>query len=818
MGDSDFNDLVNAAEQLASEVEGSGELPRVERTLRQVLEASHELWARVTTTGPQDIQANLLLGSKGVDLPQLSQKLESLSSRKTFEPLDPVPDNDIHSYLKNEAENAILSLIETTHKRTINNLTKEHRKKIMWEWKVEKAKLLNSLIGRSGTLLQLPRRTEKTVLNESVYGTKSCLDQLEMAYAQCLIEYNTALLEGSPKPNLVDKFSRVAASSNDSKVNEMWTIVSYMTQLQPQGQGDVLEARNSEAGKSKLIGQARKYLENRYRQYMESVVSSNLSTARRGGEPSTYSLVRSFVGLRVPGGYLGLDPASVDGRPLWACVYYYLRCGDLAGALQCVQQAGPGLEEMSVALQELKGSSLRRLSPPLEKAINSQYKRGVRNSTDPYKRVVYCILGACDVTDEHSEVIKTADDYLWLKLCQVRDSDASTSDCITYSLLQTLVLEEYGEQHYSAKEQPHVYFQLLFLTGQWEAAVDFLMRTNRLATHGVHIAILLHQLGLLATPANVKAPLLYVDPADPKPMHRINLVRLVMIYVQKFEGHNIFEALHYYYCLRNFKSLEGDDMFPVCVCGLLMETRAFDYVLGALEPDGCKVPGLIDQFKGNKADREAVTEMVASQAEQRGEYEIAIKLYDLIGMHEEVLRLMSTLMVQLVARVDNEPSSLRSRLSEFAQQLSARYSGIKLKASAKTTATFFCLRDLLIFFDQYAEKKYQLALDTIQRSRLIPLVVDEIESMEKLFHGLAEEVVRVIPDVLLATMNILYAQYTKLKGESQPMTGDLQEAKERQLSFLRQRAHALTMYAGKIPYRMPGDTNARLVQMEILMN
>lgn len=62
---------------------------------------------------------NLLLGSKGIDLPQLSQKLESLSTRRTFEPLDPVPDNDIHSYLKNEAENAILTLIDSTHKRVI---------------------------------------------------------------------------------------------------------------------------------------------------------------------------------------------------------------------------------------------------------------------------------------------------------------------------------------------------------------------------------------------------------------------------------------------------------------------------------------------------------------------------------------------------------------------------------------------------------------------------------------------------------------------------------------------------------------------------
>jgi len=40
MAESDFSELLHAAEQLSAEVEGSGDLPKVERTLRQVLEAS----------------------------------------------------------------------------------------------------------------------------------------------------------------------------------------------------------------------------------------------------------------------------------------------------------------------------------------------------------------------------------------------------------------------------------------------------------------------------------------------------------------------------------------------------------------------------------------------------------------------------------------------------------------------------------------------------------------------------------------------------------------------------------------------------------
>lgn len=60
---------------------------------------------------------NLLLGSKGIDLPQIAQKLEVISARKSFEPLDPIADNDISSFLKNEIENCILVCIEGAHKQ-----------------------------------------------------------------------------------------------------------------------------------------------------------------------------------------------------------------------------------------------------------------------------------------------------------------------------------------------------------------------------------------------------------------------------------------------------------------------------------------------------------------------------------------------------------------------------------------------------------------------------------------------------------------------------------------------------------------------------
>lgn len=58
----------------------------------------------------------------------------------------------------------------------------------------------------------------------------------------------------------------------------------------------------------------------------------------------------------------------------------------------------------------------RRLSPTTENKVRLHYRRALRNNTDPYKRAVYCIIGRCDVADNHSEVADKTEDYLWLKV------------------------------------------------------------------------------------------------------------------------------------------------------------------------------------------------------------------------------------------------------------------------------------------------------------------------------------------------------------------------------------------------------------------
>lgn len=128
----------------------------------------------------------------------------------------------------------------------------------------------------------------------------------------------------------------------------------------------------------------------------------------------------------------------------------------------------PGQEDLIQVLEEKSRKPNQRISAKLESQIRMQYKRKIQNETDMYKCAVYCIIGCCDVPD-HAKVAKTADDFLWIQLSLIqpddngnlrKTDDAMGSENPTYSALQTMILEKYGEKHFNANEQPHLYFQV----------------------------------------------------------------------------------------------------------------------------------------------------------------------------------------------------------------------------------------------------------------------------------------------------------------------------------------------------------------------
>lgn len=835
MADLDLNKLLNLAEQLEIEA-GIGlptsRLPRIERNLSQLCEASKELLSKVGTPGAPDIQkANLLLGSKGIDLPQLSQKIDtlcnSLSNRKTFESLEPIP--NIQNFLKNEAENAILSLIENTQRYTSKQVENVRQREMFYSWENEKRKLLNSFVGHSGSVVELPMSHEYTSINETQI-TQCPMDQNEMAYSQALKDYNHAVLAGDFTPNLVEKLADAIASFHDSNVNDLWSMVKYMSELSPSNLAQDNESfpRATPQIQQEMISQARKYLEKCYQLYMNIKVSQSLSEVRRG-VPGTYSLVCSFLQIQISSGAissLGLEDINIGGLPYWPLIYYLLRCGDIESAVTATKTLLPNLNDFYAVLLDLKQNG-GKLSNKVEKTVKRQYKSYVRNVSDPFKRVVYSALGACSIGDYHSEVIVTADDFLWLKLLQVRpapegvilrDSHASsTADVLPYDLLQTIIIEEYGESYYDAATNPYLYFQVLFLTGQFEAAIEFLVRNPKLRSHGVHIAIALLKSGLLALTGSSDAPLVAIESHDPPPNRRLNICRVITLYTNKFEILAAQEALHYYFVLRDTHSSgpSYNNMFAECVAALALQTRDFGAIFGCLDAEGCITPGLIHEFGNRESDIRQIINYTAERSEQKGEFEDARYLYELGGNLEKALCLMNRSLSECMAR-PNEVGSVRARIQSQAKEMCARIQGQNIGADPNTVRTFHILTDLFEFFDLYSNEQYQVALQIIQRSELIPFTLAEVDEKITKFKRLDEGITRNMADILLATMNMIHSEFQKLKNEDN-LPGSSTDEIRKKRTFLKERARALTTFSALIPFHIPKDVNSKLLQIEIHM-
>ncbi|OXB54209.1 hypothetical protein ASZ78_013970, partial [Callipepla squamata] len=707
-------------------------------------------------------------------------------------------------FLKNEKDNALLSAIEESRKRTFAMAEEYHRESMLVEWEQVKQRILHTLLASGEDALDFTQENEPSYVGESGPPGRSSLDSVEMAYARQIYIYNEKIVNRHLQPNLVDLCAAVG-ELDDKNISEMWAMVKQMTSVRLVSASDVLNVRTNLEVRMEFVRQALQYLEQScfeesvmlnaeelaqpqyelssrfqsvhisvllfsYKNYTFVTVFGNLHQAQLGGVPGTYQLVRSYLNIKLPAPVPGLQDGEVEGHPVWALIYYCMRCGDLTAAMHVVKRAQHQLGEFKTWFQEYMNSKDRRLSTATENKLRLHYRRALRNNTDPYKRAVYCIIGRCDITDNQSEVADKTEDYLWLKLNQVcfdDDGASSSQDRLTLSQFQKQLLEDYG------------------------------MEPQRLNTNSIASDVAVsHEVG------------------DPPGVRRLNFVRLLMLYTRKFESTDPREALQYFYFLRNEKDSQGENMFLRCVSELVIESREFDMILGKLENDGSRKPGVIDKFN---SDTKPIINKVASAAEDKGLFEEAAKLYDLAKNPDKVLELMNKLLSPIVPQIST-PQSNKERLKNMAHSIAERYKAQGISAKKSIDSTFYLLLDLITFFDEYHAGHIDRAFDIIERLKLVPLSQDCVEERVAAFRNFSDEIRHNLSEVLLATMNILFTQYKRMKGTSPATPGRPQRVIEDRDSQLRSQARALITFSGMIPYRTSGDTNARLVQMEVLMN
>ena len=239
------------------------------------------------------------------------------------------------------------------------------------------------------------------------------------------------------------------------------------------------------------------------------------------------------------------------------------------------------------------------------------------------------------------------------------------------------------------------------------------------------MSLAMYENGLLLLPNNIQAQL--ITQVNGSTAKRINVARLILLYVRKFEDTNPKEALHYFYFLRSLKKSDEDksasNLFMSCVSELVLESREFDLLLGQILADGSRSPGLIDKFQGSNVNVHRIIELVAEDSESKGMFEDSVRLYDLAKKHDKVIELLNKLLAQVIS-LPPVPESRRDRLQRQAIDIAKRYRANGFTASEE--ASFFLLLDLMTFFDLFHNKKADEALQIIAKIKVMAMKIENI--------------------------------------------------------------------------------------------
>lgn len=194
-----------------------------------------------------------------------------------------------------------------------------------------------------------------------------------------------------------------------------------------------------------------------------------------------------------------------------------------------------------------------------------------------------------------------------------------------------------------------------------------------------------------------------------------------------------------------------------------------------------------------------VASKAAQDCEEKGQFLEAVKLYDSVSNYEKVMQLLIMLLSDVLTGVNTDPD--RSKLEDLALKVANRYCTSQVNVPNEVAGTYYLLIDLMTFFNYYHSKHYNEALDTIYKLKILPSSQSEVEAKSRSFKRYAEEIRRNISDILMATMQILYATY-----------------KEQPSKDIQDKAKALIIFSGLIEYRLPSETIAKIIELEVLIN
>ncbi|PWZ03679.1 NIC-domain-containing protein [Testicularia cyperi] len=907
-----LSELLQQSRKLTNHL-GRSDLPQIQLGLDQIENQSRKLVSKSLRSGsvqPGDARAHYFLANGGIDAAQLADTINSANIANTFEPLQPIYDTDVESYLTHEHQQVVIGAIEQGRRETLQDFQRNLDRSMHRDWERQKRKILEDLgqhqpgpstLGRGESAdLDTVRSGFGPSTSSYALGSSASTSSLGAAatsqmhgkmarYQMVVARLNSSRLEGynlALAHAFVDALSSLGDDAKSKELQESWKAVAAVVGEKDVRNGEFtarplqerqhapsyvdLDGWNGADGvelRRVLIQGAKSYLEAEFEDHMEQVIAANPVLAQRGGAPTVRSTVSAFLRVQHLSSQnqwrsdLAKELDSQTNVPIWAEVFFLLRMGRTAEALECATDNENRIRSTDPSfLAYLKAwldSPDRRLPRLLKDRFVAEYNsrfRTVPEVHDPYKLGLYKLIGRIDVSKKFPALLTSSiQNWLWLQLSMVREShddetDAHDSVRDRFSLADLgHKIEKFGESYFDPKGQrPLFYFRLLLLCGQFEKAVGFLFSRSAYQVDAIHFAVLLAYYGLLRVPsqaASSQVDYLCTDmDTHGRSVAYVDLAKLVQRYVRHFSQSSKRDALQYIYlvCLgADAREPVGTEQVRRChdmIRALVLDAHPteFQELLGDVRTNGAKTPGLIERnlplirIKNEREFLSTIVQVAATQCELAHRTESAILLYNLAGQHDTVVAVLNK---ELGARLTEPTSASEWKASGLSSGASFSAAGDLVTLATAILDTYekqfaysgrhrdTCRRllELKKAVGLHTDGQHLQALQAIEALRILPLDAESrrdivaITKKAEEFKEVDENIARNFSEIVLMTMTILYKLHQELKESiHRSGTGAMEE--------YRAQARALMMWAGMLRFRMSSETYSQLTRLDVFIH
>ncbi|WWC58422.1 uncharacterized protein I303_100962 [Kwoniella dejecticola CBS 10117] len=401
-----------------------------------------------------------------------------------------IGDGDIGAWGRNWHEMVILGGIEVQRQRTINSFQKQFQQRIIQNWEIEKARVLQDELGvtddeiaglvgsSSGGLAAsalgksaLGASTRRFPMAQSQLG-KSTSESREgglvmhtkmVRYERVIGELNQRRLRKEPFELCQALEDTVKGDSKHPLLPASYHILAYLTyepslresadyastSTEPFAPGEPIQERQYASAylgdqksnhatllRGRLVMGGRRFLERDFERHVDEVIAKNPKEAALGGVPGIKNKIRAFVDviLKSKESRDSYRPESVNGSLLWAQTYYLLRCGYIDEALNLVaeNQQHISRDDWSFpgAFKSALSSTERRLPKTQRDQLYNDFNSHMRNNpnVDQFKYALYKLVGRFELNKKSVKVASTTEDWMWLQLSLVRENSNKEID------------------------------------------------------------------------------------------------------------------------------------------------------------------------------------------------------------------------------------------------------------------------------------------------------------------------------------------------------------------------------------------------------